>query len=195
MINQDLLKRARKFLLYHGAAKGLDQVFLIDDKVIEKLIKVAKIKKTDRVLEIGAGLGFITKELAQKAEKVIAVEIDKRFRSYLFNFPRNIVFVFDNIFNLLKDKTFLKRTKPPKIVISNIPYSAVQGILINFVKSSWYKGDLVFVAPASIIDKINNEKVLRKYFKAELIERIDPSSFFPIPNTTPSIIYIKRINP
>lgn len=194
MVNKKLLERAKKFLEYHKPQENLDRVFLVDDNVIKKLIEVAKVGNNDRVLEIGAGLGFITKELAKKAKKVIAIEIDKRFKPYLFNFPRNIDFIFDNIHNLLKNKEFLKRTKPPKIIISNIPYRQVQAILISFMKTNWYKGNFIFIAPSSLVDKINQEVKLKNYFKAELIERIDNSSFYPIPNTIPSLVYIKRVN-
>ena len=58
-------------------SKGLGQNFLIDENALKKIVSAADIKPTDTVLEIGPGLGILTKELAKKAKKVIAVEKDE----------------------------------------------------------------------------------------------------------------------
>ncbi|PIS21521.1 16S rRNA (adenine(1518)-N(6)/adenine(1519)-N(6))-dimethyltransferase, partial [candidate division WWE3 bacterium CG08_land_8_20_14_0_20_41_15] len=57
--------------------KSLGQNFLVDNSIISEFLKVAGISKEDSVLEVGAGSGNITKELARKTKKVIAVEYDK----------------------------------------------------------------------------------------------------------------------
>lgn len=61
-----------------NANKSLGQNFLIDDEAIEDIILASEITKNDLVIEIGPGLGTLTKELLEKAYKVIAIELDTR---------------------------------------------------------------------------------------------------------------------
>ena len=64
---------------YHiKANKALGQNFLIDEKVINKIIENSQIEKNDCVIEIGPGLGTLTKELLETAGKVICIELDKK---------------------------------------------------------------------------------------------------------------------
>jgi len=57
--------------------KTMGQNFLINENTLKKIIKAADLSKDDIVLEVGPGLGILTKELAQKARKVITIEKDK----------------------------------------------------------------------------------------------------------------------
>ncbi len=59
-------------------SKGLGQNFLIDKNTLQKIIRAAELKPDDIVLEIGPGIGTLTKELAKRAKKVIAIEKDLR---------------------------------------------------------------------------------------------------------------------
>ena len=59
------------------AKKELGQNFLVDEGVVSDLTAAAQIKKTDTVLEVGAGTGAVTKRLAQTAGRVVAVEFDR----------------------------------------------------------------------------------------------------------------------
>ena len=75
-----------KFILdkYHITAnKNLGQNFLIDDEAVTGIIDAAKVSKEDLIIEIGPGLGTLTKELLEKAGKVICIELDKRMMEIL----------------------------------------------------------------------------------------------------------------
>ena len=61
----------------------LDQIFMTDPSVISKIISFADIKKTETVLEIGAGKGDLTLAIADKCRKVITIEVDERLRKWL----------------------------------------------------------------------------------------------------------------
>ena len=60
------------------ANKSLGQNFLISKEVIEKIIENSNIGENDLVIEIGPGLGTLTKQLLEKAKKVICIELDKK---------------------------------------------------------------------------------------------------------------------
>ena len=64
------------------ANKNLGQNFLIDDSALQDIVDGAEIKKDDLVIEIGPGLGSLTKLLLEKAKKVICIELDKKWLKY-----------------------------------------------------------------------------------------------------------------
>lgn len=187
----DIVKR---FFENNNAIIEKDQYFLINKAVIDNLIKIADINKEDRVLEIGSGLGFLTVALAKKAKEVIAIEIDERFKPYLNKLPKNVELIYGDAYRLLNDKQFLKKTKPPTKMVANIPYSQAQNMLHNYTNAFWYQGDLVWIAPLSLVNKVNREPILGAYFRAEVKEKISKSAFYPKPNATSGIICFKRIS-
>lgn len=74
------------------ANKSLGQNFLIDDEAVNDIVNASKISKSDLVIEIGPGLGTLTKELLDRAFKVIAIELDTRMLQIL----NDRFFVYDN---------------------------------------------------------------------------------------------------
>jgi len=185
----------KKLLDKHQIKPNLskDQFFLVGMDVIKKMIDIAQITKKDRVLEVGAGLGFLTRELAFKAEEVIAIEIDKGFEPILKNLPDNVRVIYGDAYRLLNNKSFRTKVKPPTKTVSSIPYSQSQNMLHNYTNATWYQGDLVWLAPTSLADKVNNEPILGAYFAAEVVEAVPKTAFYPQPNTSSAIIYFKRI--
>ncbi len=82
-----------------------DQFFLKDQKIVEEFISAAELKKSDVVLEIGAGNGILTKVIARKAGKTIAVEIDSKFKKELSGISVDCRLIFDDILTVLKNKS------------------------------------------------------------------------------------------
>lgn len=192
-MEENLIIIVKRFIKKNPISIKKDQFFLIDESVIDKFIKHANIDKGDRVLEVGPGLGFLTKILAQKVKEVVAIEIDERFKPYLAKLPKNAKIIYGDAYKLLNNKQFLKKTKPPTKVISNIPYSQAQNMLHNYTNSLWYSGDLVWIGPLSLVNKINKEPILGAYFNTEVKEKIPKTAFYPEPNTISAIIYFRRI--
>lgn len=188
-----LLLQSRNFLKNNPANVAKDQFFLIDPKVISKLIASAHVTSDDRVLEIGPGLGFITAELSKLAKEVVAIEIDERFRPFLNTLPTNVEIQYGNAYQLINNKQFREKTKPFTKVVSGIPYSQAQNMLHNYTNYAWYQGDLVWLAPKSLAEKVNREPILGAFFKAEIVIDVPKTAFFPQPNTTSAIINFKRI--
>src|SRR5665648_1069993 len=112
-------------------SKSLGQNFLTDKNIIEKIIQAPAITKNDLVIEIGPGIGTLTSEAAEKAAKVIAIEIDRKLIPIL----KETLKEYDNVEILNKDilKTDLnelleqnREYKGRKIesvkIIGNLPY-------------------------------------------------------------------------
>ena len=58
-------------------SKSLGQNFLIDDNVIDRILEGARLSETDKIIEVGPGIGTLTREMGKVAENVVAIEIDK----------------------------------------------------------------------------------------------------------------------
>ncbi len=192
-LNQELLSQAQEFVLKTGANIKKDQFFLIDRSVIKKLVEIARVTAEDVVLEVGPGLGFLTAELALRAKKVIAIEIDKAFQFYLNRLPANVQVIYGDAYRLLNHHQLRKTLPFLTKVVSNIPYSRAQNMLHNYTKSNWYSGDLFWLCPASLVNKVNKEPILSAYFKAELKEIIPSDAFFPQPKTASAIVCFRRL--
>lgn len=79
-----------------------DQFFLSNQEIINRTVNLAKLTKTDVVLEVGAGTGFLTKEIAKHAGKVIAFEIDPQFKPILAKLPQNVELHFEDAWEYIQ---------------------------------------------------------------------------------------------
>lgn len=192
-MSNTLLQRAKIFLSFTDSSASNDQFFVIDESILDKIIEVAQLNQEDRVLEVGTGLGFLTEKLAVKAKEVMTIEIDEKFKPFLVDLPKNVEIIWGDAYKLLNDKKFLARQQSPTKTVSNIPYSQAQNMLHNYTNSSWYPGDLVWLAPITLAKKVNQEHILGAYFKAEIISEVPKTAFYPQPNTLSAIIYFQRI--
>lgn len=190
-----LLDEVLNFIQKNSLDQRLDQNFLISKKAIDDLVNVSQIKKTDIVLEIGLGLGFLTEALALKAKKVIAVEIDERFKPFLKKLPKNVQVIYGDIYRLLCNKDFILKIGKIDKIVSNPPYSKIENIFHPLQKRSWYQGDLFFIAPLSLVNKINKNPIFSAYFQAILIKKLSKKFFYPPPKTSSGIIHFKRLPP
>lgn len=187
-----LEKRLKDLLLKYSIIpeEKLDQNFLIDENIIKKLVEYAKITENDNVLEIGAGVGFLTEELAKKAKKVIAFEIDLRFKNILLQIQGPVKFIFEEAYHYLNTGGRQKVGTVQKVV-SNMPFSYIQPLLHQF--TNWGPSEMIWLTSASFVDKINSDHILSSYFKTELLEKVPKKAFFPPPNTVSAIIKITKI--
>ena len=127
---------------YHiKANKSLGQNFLIDEKVVEKIVEKSNISKEDLVIEIGPGLGTLTSKLLEKAGKVVAIELDKK----MLNISNDRFYLYDN-FSLInqdvlkvdlgklieeeKEKNGLKNAK----IVANLPYYITTPIIMKLLE-------------------------------------------------------------
>ena len=126
------LEEARKILDKYDIhpKKSLGQNFLIDRNIIDKIIKATQIKKEDNILEIGPGLGFITKELDKYSCNVLAIEKDRLFVKILdeYNF-KNTKIIESDILDYIK-KNDISNYK----IIANIPYYLTSNLLETCLK-------------------------------------------------------------
>lgn len=171
------------------ASKRMGQSFLLDEKIAERQINYAKLNKDDIVLEIGAGLGILTKKIAEKAE-VIAIEKDKRFYSVLLtNYPKANIISGDAL-----KMDFPKFNK----IISNLPFQISSPITFKFLEYNFETAILMYqkefakrlvALPSS---KSYSRISVAMYYRAdcEILETVPRTAFFPIPRVDSAIVKI-----
>lgn len=167
---------------------SLDQFFLIDEAVIKELVTTASISKKERVLEIGAGSGMVTKEVAKKAGKVLAIEIDERFKDELKKLPKNVEVIFGDALEILEKKPKFKK------IIGSLPSSLVEPLMQRLVRFNFEA--LVFLVPLKFVGNLTDEVVFTAYLETQLIRKIEKTAFKPQPKTNWALVKItKKMNP
>ena len=169
-----------------------DQVFLIDNKIIDEICCLVELNKNDIVLEIGAGIGNITKILSKKAGKVIAFEIDKQFKPFLEKMPSNVEVYYRNILDYSGFKGKYRKKGGFNKIISSLPYSLCEPILH---KLTFYEYDkCILVLPKRFVYKIKINPIFSSFFKANILFEIEKQKFYPIPNTNSEVIELIKLN-
>ncbi len=193
------LQRAKKF----RAKKRLGQNFLTDKAALDKITETANISPDDIVMEIGAGLGFLTELIAQKAKKVIAVEIDDCAISELKKLPyNNIEIIKEDILKL----DIKKLSEKPLKIIANIPYYITSPILFHLLGEldeeipKKYISEIILTVQYEVAKRITADEkspskeygllsILLNY-KAEtsFIVKIPAKSFYPSPKVDSAVV-------
>ncbi|MBS3052890.1 MAG: hypothetical protein J4469_00145 [Candidatus Aenigmarchaeota archaeon] len=115
--------------------KSRDQFFLQDEELLDFEVQLAKLGGKDTVLEIGAGAGNLTRKIAAHCN-AIAIEIDERFLPELGKISNTKV-MHNDAMKVLADKRNGKIQIPFNKIISNIPYSISQDLLVELLRHSW----------------------------------------------------------
>lgn len=203
--------RTRKILKKKGIRplKRLGQSFLEDQNVIEKIVKAADLQKEDVVVEIGAGLGFMTDLIAKKAGRVLALEIDSYMISILkqtLDGRANIEIVQSDV--LKYDLSAVCKERPSKKIkiIGNIPYNISSQILFHLLYYRKYIDSIVIMFQKEMADRILAEPGTKEYgiptvfvrmYAAVSQELIIPATcFYPPPKVSSAVLrFILREKP
>lgn len=172
------------------------QNFLQDPKLVQRLIDVSSLKNTDTVIEIGPGLGIITKALAARCKNVIAIEIDP-------SLVQSLQLTFKNYNNVqVIKKDFLEYQLPTYgyKIFSNIPFSITAAILRKLLCESDAVSDLYLITQKQVAEKYCGEpsetlaSILNKpFFDFSIIHQFSRKDFLPEANVDCSMLRAKRL--
>ena len=168
-----------------------DQHFMIDEKMLKKVFSAAKLKKGEVVLEIGAGVGNLTKLLAKKAQKVYAIEKDTALSGAL----KEELAEFKNVEIIIGDA--LKVFIPPyDKLVSNLPYQICEALLQKLTTTKFKLA--VVCIPEKFAGRLLAKKTDKNYslltikaqafFDIKLIADVPRASFMPVPRVDSKIV-------
>jgi len=179
-------------------AKRLGQYFLADKKFLDKLIEAADLKNDDVVLEIGAGTGILTLEIAKYVSKVIAIEKDSSFLE-TWNIKRetypNVEFIIADALKILPDLCFKLHDSRFKI-IGNIPYY-ITGRLLRILGELENKPSLIILTmQKEVAERICSSPprmnllaaCIQFWAKPEVVACVPRGAFRPHPEVDSAVI-------
>lgn len=165
----------------------LGQFFLEDKEILQKIVDSAMIQPNEVVLEIGAGDGRMTKLLAEKAKKVLAIEIDEKFLPELKKLPKNVEIIINDALEYLPSRSTTKLDK----ILGNLPSTLVEPLFPKLTKTNFKSA--VFLVPEKFAYKLASQPVLSAYFEIKLITKVSKKSFLPVPRTNWEIVLVTKI--
>jgi len=181
--------------------KRLGQHFLIDPKVIERIVAAAQLSQDDLVIEIGSGLGVMTAVLAKKVDHLIAVEIDKelvKISQDVLSRHKNITFVSEDILKVdLKKMAGGRKYK----TVGNLPYYITAPIIEKIIEAEEKPELAVVMVQKEVAERMAASPGSKKYgsfsvfvqyhAQVELDSFVSKSSFHPWPEVGSAIMVLK----
>jgi len=206
---ESLLAQTRRMLRHFDlkARKRLGQHFLIDEEVLQLITSAAELTPTDIILEIGPGLGILTRELAKQAGQVIAIELDNKLAAIL----KQTLASFDNVAIINEDilriapatllpepETKLPPTTSPYKVVANLPYYITSPVLRHFLEASVKPEIMIVMVQKEVAEAIVAEPGQRSvlsisvqfYGKPRIVSYVPAQSFYPAPEVDSAILRV-----
>ena len=187
------------------ANKNLGQNFLINEEVVTNIVECSNIDKQDLVIEIGPGLGTLTKYLLEKAGKVICIELDTKMLQILedrFSLYNNFELINNDVLkvdlkNIIEKEKAEGKIKNVKIV-ANLPYYITTPIIMKLLEEELELESITVMIQKEVADRliaIPGEKntgaityAVYYYATSEAIMEVPNSSFIPEPAVTSKVI-------
>ncbi len=186
--------------------KKFGQNFLIDGRVLDKIIDAADIGKEDCVLEIGPGIGTLTSRLAEAAGQVIAVEIDKNLIPIL----GDVLAEYDNITILNEDILKVdipalveeKNAGKPIKVVANLPYYITTPIIMGLFESNVPIDNITVMVQKEVAQRMQVgpgtkdygalSLAVQYYAEPYIVANVPQNCFIPRPNVGSAVIRLTR---
>lgn len=211
----DLLEETKYIMKKYKikANKDLGQNFLIDNNIIQNIVDGAEIEKDDLVIEIGPGIGSMTKYLLEKAKKVICIELDKKMIKILndrFIAYNNIELINGDILKIELDKIIKEEKEKNEIknvkVVANLPYYITTPIVMKLVENNLDIYSITIMIQKEVADRLieipsgkNTGAItytIYYYCESSKIREVPNTSFLPMPDVVSEVINLKlRKNP
>lgn len=182
--------------------KAFGQNFLIDRSALDKVIAAAEITPADEVLEVGAGTGVLTRELAQRARRVVAVEIEQDMLTLL----EKTTAEFTNVELLARDLLLLDPVEvfgnAPYKLVANLPYYITAPTFRHFLESANAPTLMVVMVQWEVAQRITAQPgdlsvlgiSVQFYGRPQIVARVPAGSFYPAPKVDSAILRID-VNP
>lgn len=187
------------------ANKSLGQNFLINQEVVDKIVESSEITEEDLVIEIGPGLGTLTKKLLENAGKVICIELDKNMLTILqdrFSNLKNFQLINEdvlkvNLKKIIQDEKIKNNFKSAKIV-ANLPYYITTPIIMKLLEEKLDLESITVMIQKEVADRliaVPGEKnigaityAVYYYADGQEILEVPNNAFIPEPEVTSKVI-------
>lgn len=196
------------------ANKSLGQNFLVNDNVIDEIIRGSNIDKQDLIIEIGPGLGVLTNRLLQESNNVVAVELDKRMVNILKDrFAQNIndqaesklEIINEDILKINLNQLIAEKRKNQEIkqvkIVANLPYYISTPIIMKLLENRLDIDEIIVMVQQEVAERLIAKTGTRLagaityaveyYSEATSLIKVPKESFVPSPKVESEVIKLK----
>lgn len=202
----NVLKETR-FIMdkYHITAnKNLGQNFLIDDEAVNGIVEAAKVSKDDLIIEIGPGLGTLTKELLDRAGKVICIELDKRMIEILndrFSMYDNFKVLNEDVLKVDLKNLIAKEKIITTKIVANLPYYITTPIIMKLLEERLDIETITVMIQKEVADRLVTNPgtgdtgaityAIHYYTEPKRVLEVPNTAFIPAPKVNSTVINLK----
>lgn len=199
------LREETEFLLNKyklKANKSLGQNFLINEQIIDDIVKVANVNEDDLIIEIGPGLGSLTSKLADNAKKVVAIELDQNMIEILkerFSLYKNVEIIHGDIMKV-DLKEIIGEEKKVKIV-ANLPYYITTPIVMKLLEENLKMESITVMVQKEVGERfcaIPGGKAygaitvsINYYSDSKIVLDVPKDNFNPVPEVDSCVVQLK----
>lgn len=180
-------------------SRALGQNFLVDRRVIERIMNALHLRPDETIIEIGPGRGALTAPLLERAGRLIAVEFDRNLIPLLedkFSSKDNFTLVQNDA--LVVDFCELIRPARQVRIVANLPYNIATAILQRLIEQRRCLTEITLLLQTEMVDRITAREgsrdrgflsvLVEAYYEAEKLFDVGPQSFRPAPKIWSSIV-------
>jgi len=212
-INISNPRETQQILKRHGFTfkKSLGQNFLIEPNILEKIVDKAEIDKTTAVIEIGPGIGALTQKIAERAGKVLAIEIDQRLLPILSETLEeydNVKVINSDVLKISLQEIIDKEFKGFSTVkvVANLPYYVTTPIIMKLLEERLKLDSITVMVQKEVGERMTANPggkdfgsltlAIQFFADASILFNVPSTVFVPKPNVDSTIIQLKiRKNP
>ena len=183
----------------HSSKKRFGQNFLVDNSVVDRIIRAVGPRADETIVEIGPGRGALTKRLVEKAGRLIAVEFD---RNLIFDlqarFSQHANFRLVEGDALTTDFCALVEPVLPLRIVANLPYNIATAILQRLIEQRSCVTEMVLMLQREVVERITAPAgssdrgflsvLVEAYCETEKLFDVAPTAFRPVPKVWSSVI-------
>lgn len=192
-------------------AKSLGQNFLTDQSVIERIVDTSEAGPEDLVIEIGPGMGVLTREVAEVAGKVVAIEVDARLIPILRStlaLSGNVVVVHEDVLKtdiqelISRERTLPDGTEAKHVrIVGNLPYYITTPILMKLLEERLDISSITIMVQKEVAERIAAPpgsrtygalSVAVQYFcDVEYVVDVPKEVFIPVPKVDSAVLHLR----
>lgn len=188
------------------ANKKLGQNFLIDENIVDGIIEKAEVGGQDLIIEIGPGLGTLTKKLLEHAGKVICVELDERMINILnTRFSNENLYIINDDILKVDLKSLIEKEKTEKItnvkVVANLPYYITTPIIMKLLEEKLDIDSITVMVQKEVAIRLASNQnssdngaityAINYYTNPNIVLNVPKESFIPMPEVESSVIKLE----